>query len=123
MIRILLLAALSLHAQTSPKQALGFNIGDDYRLANYTQLESYWKTLAAESGRIKLADMGLTAEGRHQRMAIVTSPENHRRLAHSQEISQRLGHAEGVTEADARQLAHDGKAVVWIDGGLHATEV
>ena len=31
--------------------------------------------------------------------------------------------AEGVSEAEARQLAQEGKAVVWIDGGLHATEV
>src|SRR5215813_285080 len=111
MIRILLLAALGLHAQTTPKQALGFNVGDDYRLANYTQLESYWKKLATESERIKLVDMGLTAEGRHQWMAIVTSPANHRGLAHYQEISQRLGHAEGLTETAARALAREGKAV------------
>jgi hypothetical protein len=123
MIRILLLAALGLHAQTTPKQALGFNVGDDYRLANYTQLESYWKKLAAESDRIKLVDMGLTAEGRHQWMAIVTSPANHRKLARYQEIAQRLGRAEGVGDSQARALAREGKAVVWIDGGLHATEV
>jgi hypothetical protein len=67
--------------------------------------------------------MGLTAEGRHQWMAIVTSPANHRNLEHYREISQRLGRAEGVSEAQARALAHEGKAVVWIDGGLHATEV
>src|SRR5207302_8420895 len=30
--------------------------------------------------------------------------------------------AEGVTEEQARTLARDGKAVVWIDGGLHSTE-
>ncbi|MDH3735235.1 MAG: M14 family metallopeptidase, partial [Gemmatimonadota bacterium] len=28
-----------------------------------------------------------------------------------------------VSESEARQLSKDGKAVVWIDGGLHATEV
>ena len=40
---------------TTPKEALGFNIGDDYQVANYTQLEAYWKKLAAESPRMKLA--------------------------------------------------------------------
>ncbi len=74
---VLLLAALSLTAQTqrhitTPKEQFGFNIGDDYRLVNYTQLEAYWKKLASESDRLKLTDMGLTAEGRHQWMAIVT---------------------------------------------------
>src|SRR6185503_5612728 len=33
-----------------------------------------------------------------------------------------LGFAEGLSEAQARALAKEGKAVVWIDGGLHATE-
>src|SRR5258708_4954581 len=55
-------------------------------------------------------------------MAVITSPENHRNLARYRDIAQRLAHAEGVTEDQARTLARDGKAVVWIDGGLHATE-
>ena len=36
------LIALCAHAQTTPKDAFGFNLGDDYRVANYTQLEQYW---------------------------------------------------------------------------------
>jgi hypothetical protein len=108
---------------TSPKEALGFNIGDDYHLANYTQLEAHWKKLAAQSPRMKLVDIGVTAEGRHQWMAIITAPENHKNLAHYQQIAQRLARAEGITEAQARALAGQGKAVVWIDGGLHANEV
>jgi len=35
----------------------------------------------------------------------------------------RLALAEGVSEEQARGLAREGKAVVWIDGGLHANEV
>ena len=34
---------------TSPKAALGFDIGDDYQLANYSKLSAYWKTLEQES--------------------------------------------------------------------------
>ena len=51
---------------TTPKEALGFNLGDDYQVANYTQLEAYWKKLATESDRMKLVDIGPTAEGRRQ---------------------------------------------------------
>ena len=57
---------------TSPKEALGFNIGDDYQVANYTQLDSYWHKLAAESDRMKLVDIGPTAENRRQYMAILS---------------------------------------------------
>jgi hypothetical protein len=125
---VLLAAALSAaYGQTprkitTPKEALGFNVGDDYRVADYTQLEAYWKKLATESDRMKLVDIGLTAEGRHQWMAVITSPENHKHLARYKEIAQRLAHAEGLTAEPAQALAREGKTVVWVDGGLHATE-
>ena len=107
---------------TTPKEALGFHIGDDFQVANYTQLETYWKKLATESDRMRLVDIGKTAEGRTHYMAIVTSPENQKNLQKYKDIARRLALAEGVTEAAAQTLARDGKAVVWIDGGLHATE-
>ena len=69
-----------------------------------------------------LQTIGKTAEGRDQLMAIVTSPDNHKNLARYKEISSRLALAEGLTDEQARALAKEGKAVVWIDGGLHATE-
>jgi hypothetical protein len=108
---------------TTPKEQYGFDLGDDYQLTNYTQLSDYWKKLAAESDRMKLVDIGKTAEGRTEWMAIVTSPENLTHLDRYKEISRKLALAENVSEDDARALAREGKAVVWIDGGLHASEV
>ena len=116
-------ALLSQGTITTPKQEFGANFGDDYFLANYAQISGYWRKLARESNRIVIRELGKTAEGRPHLMAIVTSPENHRNLARYQEISRRLANAEGVSEEEARALAREGKAVVWIDGGLHATEV
>jgi hypothetical protein len=55
-------------------------------------------------------------------MAIVTSPENHRNLAKYKDIAAKLARAE-ISNDEAVRLAGEGKAVVWIDGGLHATEV
>lgn len=106
----------------SPKEHFGFNIGDDYKLANYTQTVAYYKKLAA-SPRAKLVDIGLTEEGRHEYMMVVSSPENIKKLAEYKQIAQKLAHAEGLTDQQALALAAKGKAVVWIDGGLHATEV
>ncbi len=109
-------------AVTTPKAFFGFNMGDDYCLANYQQLKAYWEKLAGESDRIKLVTIGTTAEGRPQLAAVVTSPANHRKLDALKTISRRLALADGVAEAEARTLAAGGKAVVWIDGGLHASE-
>ena len=108
---------------TTPKEQFGFNLGDDYQLINYTQLTDYWKKLATESDRVKLVDIGKTAEGRTEWMAIVTSPENFKQLDRFKEISRKLALAEELSDDDAHALARDGKAVVWIDGGLHASEV
>ncbi|HET7612719.1 MAG TPA: M14 family zinc carboxypeptidase, partial [Gemmatimonadaceae bacterium] len=108
---------------TSPRQAFGHDIGDDYFLVNYTQMIDYWRRLDRESDRMRMVRIGTTAEGRPMWMAIVTSPENQRRLAHYQDISRRLALAENLTDAKAHSLAAEGKAVVWIDGGLHADEV
>jgi hypothetical protein len=108
---------------TDPKTQFGFSVGDDYRLVNYRQLVAYWKKLDAESERMKLVEIGKTAEGRTMIMAVITSPRNHARLARLKDISKRLALAEGLDDGAARKLAGEGKAVVWIDGGLHATEI
>ena len=108
---------------TTPKEEFGHNFGDDYFLANYQQLSTYWKKLDEQSDRMVLREIGKTAEGRPHYMAIVTSPENHRDLERYRQISMRLGLAQGLTDDAARQLAREGKAVIWIDGGLHASEV
>ncbi len=129
LIRLLLLSllvAVAAQAQgriTSPKEQFGFNIGDDYVLANYTQYVDYLKKLDAESDRMTVEEIGTSSEGRPIYLAIITSPENLKNLARYKEISQRLAHAEGLTEEQARSFAAEGKAVVWIDGGIHATEV
>ncbi len=116
-------AAASAQTITSPKQQFGFNIGDDYQLATYTQFVEYWHKLDKESDRMKVVQIGSTAEGRPQLMAIITSPDNFKKLDRYKEIARRLALAEGLTDDQARALAKEGKAVVWIDGGLHATEV
>jgi hypothetical protein len=108
---------------TTPKEHFGFNIGDDYCLANYTQLQSYWAKLEKESNRLKVVEIGKTEEGRPQLMGIVTSPANHAKLEHYRKIAKRMADAEGVSKEEAAKLAEEGKAVVWIDGGLHASEV
>ncbi len=108
---------------TSPEEHFGFPIGTDYELLNYEQLTAYWRLLADQSDRMTLSSIGKTEEGRDQWMATITSPSNRPRLDRYKEIARSLALAKGANEDEARALAREGKAVVWIDGGLHATEV
>src|SRR5438309_7723950 len=108
---------------TPPREQFGHDIGDDYFLVNYTQYVEYLRRLDKESDRMTVMEIGKTEEGRPELTAIITSPENHKKLAQLKEMNRKLALAEGTTDDLAHQLARDGKSVVWIDGGLHATEV
>jgi len=108
---------------TTPKEFFGHNIGDDYFLPNYDQFMAYWKKIDAESDRMQVVEIGKTSEGRPHLAAIVTDPANFKSLQKYKDISMKLAKGEGLTDDQARALAKEGKAVIWIDGGLHATEV
>src|SRR4051812_29916639 len=75
---------------TSPKEQFGHDVGDDYFLVNYTQYVEYLKKIDAQSDRMTVVEIGKTEEGRPELTAIITSPENHKRLAQLKENNRRL---------------------------------
>ena len=107
----------------TPESVLGFRPGADYKLATYDQSIDYFKKVAAGSKFVKVVEAGKTSQGRTMYYALVSSPDNLGRIDRYREIARRLAHPQGLTDAGAKKLAHDGKAFVHIDGGLHATEV
>ncbi|MGD8321238.1 MAG: M14 family metallopeptidase [Gemmatimonadota bacterium] len=115
---------LSVGAQVpTPRSVLGFDVGADFHLATYEQSLDYFQKLDAASDRLELRRVGTTSFGRPWYVALISSAENLRNVDHYREIAQRLAHPGGLTEAEAHRLAAEGKAIVHIDGGLHATEV
>ena len=86
-ITILILSTQAQKPIPSHKEHFGFNIGDNYMLANYTQTEAYFKKLAAASDRAHYTVIGKTEEGRDQFMLIVSSPENLKQLDRYKNIS------------------------------------
>jgi hypothetical protein len=88
-ILLLLLATAAPEAQrtatapkvTTPMEQFGWDIGADYRLVNYTQYVEYLKKIDAQSDRMTVVEIGKTEEGRPELTAIITSPENQKKLA------------------------------------------
>jgi hypothetical protein len=107
----------------SPESVFGFEPGADFKLATYEQSVAYFKKVAAASKFVRLVEPGATSGGRTMLFALVSSPANLAKVDRYREIARRLAHPQGLTEAEARQLSHEGKAFVHIDGGLHSTEV
>ncbi len=118
-------APAAAHAQQlpTPESVLGFRVGDDFKLATYDESIEYFRALEAASDRLQLVEVGRTSEGRAWYMALVSTPENLARVEEYREIAGRLAAPAGLTDEAAQALARRGKAIVHIDGGLHATEV
>ena len=75
---------------TSPKEEWGHNVGDDYFLATYQQLITYWHKLEKESPKIHIKEIGKTAENRPHLMAVITAPENYAKIDRYRQISSML---------------------------------
>ncbi len=116
------LAAQS-HRVPAPELTFGFKPGADYKLATYDQSIDYLRTLAASSQYIRLVEAGKTTQGRTMYFALISTPKNLDKIEKYRQIARRLAHPQGLTDDTARELAREGKPIIHIDGGLHATEV
>lgn len=118
-----LLLPFSLQAQTSPEAFLGHPIGADRQLADYHQIQAYFELLDEESEKVSVVDIGETTLGEQMIMAIVTSGDNMANLDRYREISRRLSDPRGLSDEEARQLSQEGKVIVLMTHGLHASEI
>jgi hypothetical protein len=105
-----------------PEDILGFEVGADYHLATYDQAIQYFRVLENNSDRIRLFNAGKTSMGQDMIYAVISQPETLEQLDKYKSISRRLSLAQGLSETSALDLAEQGKAIVYIDGGLHASE-
>ena len=114
-----------------PADIIGFAPGEDYKLANYGLVSEYFEALAASTDRIDLEQIGESTRGEPLYVAAISTPGNLARMDRYKEITRTLAYARDpdggygtiLPEDEARALAQEGKAIIWIDGGLHATEV
>ena len=112
----------------TPESVIGWAPCADYKLATYEAISEYFRKLDAASDRMQLFEIGKTAEGRTQILTVISSEDNLRNLTKYKQIARMLAlnrdeNGTPLTDERARRLARDGKAIMWVDFGLHATEV
>ncbi len=111
-------------AQVTPQEEyLGFKPGADFKLMTYEEAIGYFEHIASQTDRMIVLDMGETSGGRRMKFGVISSAENLQSLDHYKEINRRISLPRGLSGDEARLLAEEGKSFVWIDGGLHGTEV
>ncbi|MEM9829275.1 MAG: M14 family zinc carboxypeptidase [Bacteroidota bacterium] len=105
----------------SPQEVIGFQMGADYEIADYSQITDYLKKLDTASDRVQMQQIGTSVLGRPLYVLFISSEENLQQLDRWKEISTKLARAR-ISDEEAQQLAEEGKAIVWVDGGIHSTE-
>lgn len=108
----------------TPRQHFGFQIGADRSLADWGQLTSYYEKLAETSQRVTVDTLGTTTMGRPFVMLTVTSAENQAHIDELHRIQMALADPRRVSgPAELDSLVANGKTVVLMTHGIHATEV
>lgn len=105
-----------------PADVYGFEVGTDYKLADYGQMLTYYEKLANSSPRIQMIDIGQSVLGQPIKLFMISSEENMANLVQYKEMNAKLAKAE-IKQKEALEIIKKARAVVWIDGGMHANEI
>jgi Zinc carboxypeptidase len=125
---VTLLFAASISAQPptrppTPESHFGHPIGVDRELLDWDKVVSYFQALAKTNDKIRVEELGKTAEGRPFIAATISSAATLRNLDHYREIQAKLADPRRTTPEESARLAAEGKTVVLITCSIHANEV
>ena len=112
-----------LGAQTSPENFLGFKVGEDRKLADYSQILAYFQKLDQESARVKVINIGFSTLNKPMVMAVITSEKNMSKLDAYREIIKKLRDPRTLPVEEAKKLVKEGKIIVLITCNIHASEI
>ncbi len=107
----------------TPEQFVGFAIGADGELAPYPKVLDYFALLAKQTDRVTYEVLGQTTLGHDYSLVTISSPQNLAKLDRLVEINRRLADPRGLSDAEARTLAAEGKPFYLIYATIHSTEV
>src|SRR5437773_3100970 len=108
----------------TPRSVLGFEPGDDKKLADWPTLVRYYQALASASNRLRYRELGRTTLGAPLVALVISSPENLRALDRYRTLNAKLADPRGFKSArEAEDVLRGGKTVVLVTSGIHSTEV
>jgi hypothetical protein len=108
----------------TPRWILGFEPGDDKKLAEWPLLVRYFQALARASDRVDYRELGKTTLGAPFVALAISSPQNLRQLDRYRQINASLADPRGLrTTRAAAEALRNGKTIVLITSSIHSTEV
>jgi zinc carboxypeptidase len=108
----------------TPRSVLGFEPGDDRKLAEWPVLLRYYQALARASDRVDYRELGKTTLGAPFVALAISSPQNLRQLDRYRRLNARLADPRGFrTSREAQEALRDARTIVLITSSIHSTEV
>lgn len=107
---------------SSPKQALGNHIGAPNNLHYYEQILGYYRTLASQSPRVKIIEIGKSEEGRENVVVMISSEENIARLDEYKANHALLADPRKLPSDRAAAVIADTRPIYHLTAGLHSGE-
>ena len=118
-----ILAAPLSAAVPTPESYFGHPIGADRTVLDWDKVVGYFNLLAQSSDRIRVEELGKTAEGRPFIAATIAEPDTMLLLDRYKKIQQQLADPRKTTPAEAEALFDHGKTIVLLTCSIHATEI
>ena len=119
----MLASALAFAAVPTPQSYFGHEIGADKTVLDWSQVVGYFQELAKSSDRVRIEELGKTADNRPFIAATISDPETLKHLDRYMSIQQRLADPRKTTPAEAEKFIAEGKSIVMITCSIHATEL
>lgn len=111
-------------AQRSPSDYLGYTVGADRRLADWTEITGYLAELASGSERVRIDTLGRTTLGRPFVLLTISDPMNLASLDGIRETQLQLADPRRIRDpGHLEKLIGTGRSIVLITCSIHSTEV
>ena len=108
---------------TTPTEFLGFQPGEDRKLAGWPAIVRYLKLLEQASDRVEVREIGRSTEDNPFLVCAISSPANLANAERLRLIQQSLSEPRTIDEDRVEELLGDARAVVAITCSIHGTEV
>jgi hypothetical protein len=106
----------------SPKDVLGYHIGQPKKLTYYADILKYYRALAAASPRVRVVTIGKSDEGRECVVVFVGSEDAIANLDRYRGYLGQLADPRPLTDAQAMEVVAKAKPLYHLIGGLHSGE-
>lgn len=106
----------------TPKEYLGYHIGQPKKLTSTAQIYGYYRALAAASPRLKILPIGRTDEGRECLVIVIGSEDSIRNLEEHRRGLAQLADPRKIDEREAQEIIARTRPIYHLMAGLHSGE-